>query len=311
MVWKSMCDELKQIVYAVTQICKVIYIHKSQTECTYCIFCVNLDQLSDICFLFQVSRGLFSYILDCLFTVCIIHSLIVSFWRGLWSLYDLLFFPDDLFHSALYGLILGYVLTISGWILQYPVNTTLKGFRKLQYPKILEIIVEDGYSFILNSAAVTTWRGIWNLMALKAWPQFTPIRLWMFQLGSLGMLMLLCCGKSVLVTGCQLDGRTSSEGVGLQVQYIRQLLKWKDHRINKNKICKEKTAMVCHLAYPLAMILEDLWYLSVETSIPLLQLYMNCQMLDRCDDILHVFLPFQMTQTTENISLIVQKITVL
>lgn len=54
---------------------------------------------------FQGSREPGLYILDCLFSVLIIGSLVVFVWRGVWVLFDLVLYPDDKGLSAFGSLV--------------------------------------------------------------------------------------------------------------------------------------------------------------------------------------------------------------
>lgn len=48
----------------------------------------------------QSSREPILYVLDCLFSVVVVGSLVVFVWRGVWDLLDIYLFPQDLALSA-------------------------------------------------------------------------------------------------------------------------------------------------------------------------------------------------------------------
>lgn len=45
--------------------------------------------------LLQSSRETALYILDCVFSVTVVGSLVVFVWRGSWALLDIFLYPDD------------------------------------------------------------------------------------------------------------------------------------------------------------------------------------------------------------------------
>ena len=51
-------------------------------------------------FWFQSSKQTALYILDCLFSVFVVHTLVVFVWRGAWCIIDIYLYPKDYLLSA-------------------------------------------------------------------------------------------------------------------------------------------------------------------------------------------------------------------
>ncbi len=156
-------------------------------------------------------------------------------------MFDLILHPDHLHNSATYGLLIGYAMTITACIVQYPAYITFVGLRDIKHSKILQILVQDGFSFIANGSAVLAWRGLWHVFTLYFIPHIKIGRLWLGHTCGLLGLMLILSGNTVLVRLCDIDGQ-SEDGVTLQLDYIRYLIQWRDKYIYKPS--KATTVMV-------------------------------------------------------------------
>ena len=53
----------------------------------------------------QGSREPGLYVLDCLFSVLVVGSLVVFVWRGVWAFLDIMIYPDDKKLSAFCSLV--------------------------------------------------------------------------------------------------------------------------------------------------------------------------------------------------------------
>jgi len=62
-----------------------------------------------IYFVLQDGTGSWLYVLDSFFSVCIIGSLVVIVWRGVWSLMDDYLYPDDYHTSAILSLVMYFI----------------------------------------------------------------------------------------------------------------------------------------------------------------------------------------------------------
>ncbi|KAI5639909.1 fuseless domain-containing protein [Phthorimaea operculella] len=157
------------------------------------------------------------YILDCIFSVCVVGTLVISVWRGLWALADLLFYPEDSLKSLIVSLILGYGLTIAIFALQSPMRwlaTKLDGA-----PKLLLADVNNLVSFV---ATINVWRGFWVYMDDFFFPETPELANWMTHFVSLFALVLLNCFNTVLVRGVYFDAEEpADECMVFPCHYIR------------------------------------------------------------------------------------------
>lgn len=67
-------------------------------------------------FFFQLNEKASLYILDCLFSVLVIGTLVVFVWRGCWAMVDILLFPENVVWSAWGSLV---IRTMSGKFLPF------------------------------------------------------------------------------------------------------------------------------------------------------------------------------------------------
>nr|CAD7197939.1 unnamed protein product [Timema douglasi] len=99
------------------------------------------------------------YVLDCVFSVTVIGSLVVFVWRGAWTILDIYLLPSSPDLSAWGSLVLGYGIVFFTFALQTPMKLVcnrLKGIPRL--------LVADIYLFLSFCGTVNVWRGIWNLL---------------------------------------------------------------------------------------------------------------------------------------------------
>uniref|UniRef100_A0A0K8T4D1 Fuseless n=2 Tax=Lygus hesperus TaxID=30085 RepID=A0A0K8T4D1_LYGHE len=97
------------------------------------------------------------YLLDCVFSVCVVGTLVVSVWRGHWSLLEIYLYPGEPAKSALASIAIGYALVIVTFLLQ-PVMKYLA--RTLT--GIFRLLAVDIYLLLSFSGTINVWRGIWN-----------------------------------------------------------------------------------------------------------------------------------------------------
>ncbi|VVC88141.1 unnamed protein product [Leptidea sinapis] len=111
------------------------------------------------------SRETALYILDCVFSVTVVGSLVVFVWRGSWALLDIFLFPADTTKSCWISLIAGYCLVVITFSLQVPMRwavSRLQGASRL--------LVADFYHLVSFLATVNVWRGVWGLLDIYLFP---------------------------------------------------------------------------------------------------------------------------------------------
>lgn len=96
------------------------------------------------------------HILDCLFSVIFMESLVVVFWRSIWAFEDLTFFPENDFFTILGSLVIG-VLVI---LMTFAIKPTI---RKLcnQLNGFWRILLADLFLLFAAVGSVNVWRSLW------------------------------------------------------------------------------------------------------------------------------------------------------
>ncbi|XP_041775608.1 uncharacterized protein LOC121595593 isoform X3 [Anopheles merus] len=157
------------------------------------------------------------YVLDCMFSVLVIGSLVVFVWRGLWVLLDLKLFPEDHGTSAWASIIIGYGVTGVTFSLQPLMRWTcdrLTGFWR--------VVVADLFLFFSFIGTINVWRGIWQALDTYFLPDDPLLSNWITHGAALLLLILLNCSNSVLVRGVYIDAEEpAGQCVVFPVYYIR------------------------------------------------------------------------------------------
>ncbi|EDW88935.1 uncharacterized protein LOC6528158 [Drosophila yakuba] len=157
------------------------------------------------------------YILDTLFSVFVIGSLVVIAWRGVWGIFDLLLFPADKAKSAWGSLLIGY-LTVFVTFLIHP----LMRYVCRRISGILKLIICDIYYLMTFFGAVNAWRGIWNLLDVYLYPDNKLLSFWLTHIVPFLLLAALKCSNSILVRGVFIDGEgVGADSVDIPINYVR------------------------------------------------------------------------------------------
>ncbi|CAH2108592.1 unnamed protein product [Euphydryas editha] len=146
------------------------------------------------------SRETALYILDCVFSVTVVGSLVVFVWRGTWALLDIFLYPDDQIRSFMTSLIVGYAIVAVTFATQLPMRWLV---GKLQ--GAWRLLVADLYHLISFFATVNVWRAVWGLMDVYFFPDTPKLSNWCSHVISLALLILLNCSNSILVRGVYID----------------------------------------------------------------------------------------------------------
>ena len=158
------------------------------------------------------------YILDTLLTVCIIHQLVVVYWRGVWEIFDVQVLPDDPHTSAIICLIIAYTLQAVLCVIQPGAHVLYRSRRS----KVWRWALESCTFFVANLISVTHWRGIWLLLDCHFLPDNPGLSAGITHAVGMIGLWLMVCGQSVTVAGCGIDGDSpNEEGCLVSNYYIR------------------------------------------------------------------------------------------
>ncbi|XP_038113783.1 uncharacterized protein LOC6041637 [Culex quinquefasciatus] len=169
------------------------------------------------------------YILDCMFSVLVIGSLVVFVWRGLWVLLDMELFPEDKALSAWASVLIGYGVTAVTFSLQPLMRWTCD-----RLTGIWRVIVADLFLFFSFIGTINVWRGVWQLLDHYFLPENRLLSNWITHVVSLLLLILLNCSNSVLVRGVYIDAEEpAGQCVVFPVYYIR--LFFQKERTKKQK----------------------------------------------------------------------------
>jgi len=174
-------------------------------------------------------------ILDGIFSVTVVGSLVVLVWRGSFLCLDILMFPHNDIYSAWGSTVFGYLIALFSFTLQSPLAdfcTKVKGFWR--------IAIMNLYTAIFYVGTVNIWRGIWMLYDIYLLPGH---KMWSCLLThSAGLLLLAMgyCSHSILVRGVYLDAEESgAQAAVLPYFYIRYFIR----RRQQEKIVSAKKAM--------------------------------------------------------------------
>ena len=110
--------------------------------------------------------------MDITFTVAVINSVNVVFWRCVWELQDLLILPDDEETSAIVSLVAGYVLVVLCYTLQYPFDMLSRRLRKIEgrCAFLCLLLLSMVFTFLAALTSITVWRGFWMNYQFHLWP---------------------------------------------------------------------------------------------------------------------------------------------
>ncbi|XP_073949821.1 transmembrane protein fuseless isoform X2 [Choristoneura fumiferana] len=157
------------------------------------------------------------YVLDCVFSVAVVGSLVVFVWRGSWALLDIFLFPDDAVRSCWTSVVVGYGLVIATFALQAPVR-----WAAARLHGAFRLLLADVYHLLSFLATVNVWRGLWGLLDIYLFPDVPKISNWTTHIVSLTLLILLNCSNSILVRGVYIDGEEpAGECVVFPCHYLR------------------------------------------------------------------------------------------
>ncbi|CAG9579043.1 unnamed protein product [Danaus chrysippus] len=178
------------------------------------------------------------YILDCVFSVTVVGSLVVFVWRGSWALLDIFLYPGDTVRSCWTSLVVGYALVVMTFAAQAPMRWAVARSQGA-----VRLLLADFYHLVSFIATVNVWRGVWGLMDIYFFPETPKLSNWCSHIISLVLLILLNCSNSVLVRGVYIDAEEpAGDCVVFPCHYLRLYLhkeRIKKRHKNVNQTTKE------------------------------------------------------------------------
>lgn len=172
------------------------------------------------------------YILDCLFSVLIVGTLVVFVWRGAWVLIDIYLFPENEAWSAWASLAIGYMVVAIAFLLQ-PVMRWLCD----RLNGAIRLLAADVFLLFSLLGTVNVWRGIWNLLNIYFLPENMELSCWITHWVSLILLILLGCSNSLLVRGVYIDAEEpAGKCVVFPCYYLRLIFQQEREKKHKNGV---------------------------------------------------------------------------
>ncbi|XP_060863733.1 uncharacterized protein LOC132940260 isoform X2 [Metopolophium dirhodum] len=203
----------------------------------------NYDGYFEVPTLFRIGvrdgTGSWLYVLDSFFSVCIIGSLVVIVWRGVWSLMDNYLYPDDYNTSAILSLVIGYSVVLLAFALQPAIKklvNKVNGFKR--------ILFVDVYLLFSFFGAVNVWRGVWAMLDIHFIPDAPITSYWVSHIACFGFLVLLNSSNSILVRGVYIDAEEDgTQCVDFPCYYVRLLVQKRKRKrqIREDEEGKEMT----------------------------------------------------------------------
>ncbi|CAD7085963.1 unnamed protein product [Hermetia illucens] len=157
------------------------------------------------------------YVLDCIFSVLVVGTLVVVAWRGSWVFLDLTLYPGNPTYSAWGSLVIGYGIVGLTFALQPIMRWTCDRLTGLW-----RIAVADIFLFLSFLGTINVWRGVWQLLDIYFLPDNRLLSDWLTHGLSFVLLALLNCSNSVLVRGVYIDAEEpAGQCVVFPIHYIR------------------------------------------------------------------------------------------
>ncbi|XP_008197613.1 uncharacterized protein fusl isoform X1 [Tribolium castaneum] len=204
------------------------------------VFCLDRKDTTFVIqnrFKTKMSERTSLYILDCLFSVLVIGTLVVFVWRGAWALIDIFLFPGNETLSAWGSLIVGYSAVAIAFMLQPLMRwlcDRITGFSRL--------LVADVFLILSLIGTVNVWRGIWNLLNIYLLPDNLEASCWITHWICLIILILLGCSNSLLVRGVYIDAEEpAGKCVVFPCHYLRLI--FQEQKLKKLQSEQNKTEL--------------------------------------------------------------------
>ncbi|XP_011193547.1 uncharacterized protein LOC105219245 isoform X2 [Zeugodacus cucurbitae] len=236
--WLTSADSL--IIIAAVTLVSLMFLIATRTvrNLSAAPYAVTMDHKSDyfdVDTMFKIpgfhQPGL--YVLDTLFSVLVIGTLVVIVWRGVWGIMDITFYPFDKTKSSWSSLILGYITVVITFVIRPIIRCICK-----KIDGICKLIICDVFYFLIFFGAVNAWRGIWNLLDIYLYPDNKILSYWLTHLIPFLVLAALKCSNSILVRGVFIDAEgTPDECVTIPINYIK---------LHFERERKKKSIYICH-----------------------------------------------------------------
>lgn len=148
--------------------------------------------------------GMGLYLMDCLFSTVVIGVLVVTLWRGLWTLLDRLQIPDSPLTSATASLTSGFITAAGLFLAEGSVRQIHDHAHKARSTQFWRLLLEGLWTLCAIYSVVAVWRALW-MLADQVVHKSAPWNL-VSTLASGWALSILCCSACVPNWGTVVDG---------------------------------------------------------------------------------------------------------
>ncbi|XP_046333314.2 uncharacterized protein LOC124116128 [Haliotis rufescens] len=204
---------------------------------------VNTGTPFTVVTLFRSERGSILHLVDVVFSVTVVSSLVLLTWRGKWQLLQLsltLALNNDFWQVAVTAGA-GNALLLLLCITEFPARK-LSAYLNRKRP-ILQVVFEDVLVFITCYMSVMYWQGMWDLLRLLLKGSDSNLTQWLIHILGFGGLMVLRLSRTLQFSGFFIDGEFP-EGLVLTPAYVSTLLMTSSHNLkNSPETCHGKSNM--------------------------------------------------------------------
>ncbi|XP_029847029.3 uncharacterized protein LOC8024882 [Ixodes scapularis] len=180
------------------------------------------------------SKALWPFFWDNVLTVAVFQPLLISAWRGLWSLLDIIQDPDDLERSARMSLFSGTLVTLLLFVSQ-----PLAAFISRNLGRVCRRVFEGIWNLAATYATIAVWRGIW--MITDEYLGEDVLSYAFAAVASICVLQTFYGANTVLTRGVIVDGdKDDGSEVYFYVDFLPLLVPEDDKKIKGDYIAVKK-----------------------------------------------------------------------
>ncbi|XP_065207207.1 uncharacterized protein fusl isoform X4 [Planococcus citri] len=156
----------------------------------------------------QWKKNKFLYILDSIFSVFIVGTLVILVWRGAWCLLDQTIFPGNETYllSGWISLGIGYSIVFATFALQRFMKILIRMYHGWK-----RLVIIDTYVVISFCGTINIWRGIWILLEEYVNLENSLTNCVILHFLSFFILVIFNSSNTLLVRGVYIDAEENGE----------------------------------------------------------------------------------------------------
>ncbi|XP_065207204.1 uncharacterized protein fusl isoform X1 [Planococcus citri] len=176
---------------------------------------IGREKTAEDVFLFPVTlfdttwkKNKFLYILDSIFSVFIVGTLVILVWRGAWCLLDQTIFPGNETYllSGWISLGIGYSIVFATFALQRFMKILIRMYHGWK-----RLVIIDTYVVISFCGTINIWRGIWILLEEYVNLENSLTNCVILHFLSFFILVIFNSSNTLLVRGVYIDAEENGE----------------------------------------------------------------------------------------------------